>query len=47
MGAACPPYYGKSKYYAWRKKRAVKKIAKLEKVIKACDEKIAEQNKKS
>lgn len=45
MGAMCPPYYGKSKYYAWRKKLAVKRIAKEQAVIKKCDEKIAEKQK--
>ena len=40
FGDACPPLYGKSKFYANKKARALKKIAKLEEVVKVCDEKI-------
>ena len=41
FGEDFPPFYGKSlkgKFYAWKKKRAEKRIAKAEKTIKVCDE---------
>lgn len=44
MGHEFPPLYGKSKFYAKKKARALKKIAKLQNVVKVCDEKIKEQN---
>lgn len=40
MGWTCPPLYGKSKFYAWKKQRALKKIAKLQEIIKICDSKL-------
>lgn len=40
MGLICPPLYGKSKFYAKKKEKALKKIAKLQEVVKVCDEKI-------
>lgn len=39
------PFYGKSKFYAKKKAKAEKKIAKLQEIIKVCDEKLAEENK--
>lgn len=45
MGLAAPPYYGNSKFYAKKKARAEKKIAKLQEVIKVCDEKLSSENK--
>lgn len=44
MGHELPPFYGKSKFYEKKKARALKKIAKLQNVVKVCDEKIKEQN---
>lgn len=38
MGEICPPLYGKAKYYAWVKARALRKIAKFEKRVVACEE---------
>lgn len=32
MGLMCPPFYGKSKFYAKKKAKAEKKIAKLQEV---------------
>lgn len=45
MGHAFPPLYGKSKFYAKKKEKALKKIAKLQEVVKACDEKIKAEEK--
>lgn len=42
MGLAFPPYYGKSNFYAKKKEKALKKIAKLQEVVKVCDEKLKE-----
>lgn len=43
MGHALPPYYGKSKFYEKKKAKALKKIAKLQEVVKVCDEKLKEE----
>lgn len=43
MGHAFPPLYGKSKFYAKKKAKAMKKIAKLQNVVKVCDEKLKEE----
>ena len=43
MGHICPPLYGKSKFYEKKKAKALKKIAKLQEVVKVCDEKINAQ----
>ena len=40
MGLICPPLYGKSKFSAKKKEKALKKIAKLQEVVKVCDEKL-------
>ena len=45
MGQICPPLYGKSKFYAKKKARAEKKIAKLQEIIKVCDEELAKEDK--
>jgi hypothetical protein len=34
MGHGCPPLYGKSKFYEKKKERALKKISKLQNVVK-------------
>lgn len=39
------PFYGNSKFYAKKKARTEKKIAKLQEVIKVCDEKLSSENK--
>ena len=41
MGWTCPPFYGKSKFYAKKKEKALKKIAKLQEVVDICDKEIA------
>ena len=43
MGLIMPPLYGKSKFYAKKKEKALKKIAKLQEVVKVCDEKLKEE----
>lgn len=43
MGHAFPPLYGKSKFYAKKKAKSLKKIAKLQEVVKVCDEKLKEE----
>lgn len=43
MGQMCPPFYGNSKFYKKKKEKALKKIAKLNEVVKVCDEKISEE----
>ena len=43
MGHICPPLYGKSKFYEKKKAKALKKISKLQEVVKVCDEKINAQ----
>jgi hypothetical protein len=45
MGQWVPPFYGKSKFYAKKKERASKKIAKLNTVIAECDRAIVEAAK--
>ena len=47
MGLMCPPFYGKSKFYAKKKAKAEKKIAKLQEVVKICDEELAKNWKVS
>ena len=43
MGNWAPPYYGKSKFYANKKARALKKIATLEAIVAECDKHIADK----
>lgn len=45
MGWTCPPYYGKSKFYENKKKKALEKIAKLELVVAECDKHLKDENK--
>lgn len=45
MGLAFPPLYGKSNFYAKKKARAERKIAKLQEIIRVCDEELAKENK--
>lgn len=45
MGQWCPPFYGKSKFYAKKKQKAIKKIDKLNNVIAECDREIAKAAK--
>ena len=42
MGLALPPVYGKTKFYAKKKAKALKKIDKLNEVIKECDKNLNE-----
>ena len=42
MGLACPPVYGKSKFYAKKKQKALNKIEKLKNVIAECNKHIVE-----
>lgn len=42
MGQACPPFYGKSKFYAKKKAKALAKIAKLQAIVAECDKALAE-----
>lgn len=42
MGRWAPPYYSISKFYQNKKAKALKKIEDLQKVVKECDDKIAE-----
>lgn len=44
MGLGCPPLYGKSKFYSKKREKLLKKIAKLEKKVKVCDEEIAKES---
>lgn len=37
MGEMFPPLYGKSKFYAKKKEKALKKIAKQELIVEICD----------
>ena len=46
MGIALPPLYGKSKFYANKKAKALKKIAKLQEVVKECDKELAKNENK-
>ena len=46
MGDWAPPYYGKSKFYQIKKAKALKKIAKLTKVVEECDKEIAKNENK-
>lgn len=46
FGQACPPYYGKSKFYAKKKEKTLKKIAKLQLVVDECDKEIAKNENK-
>lgn len=41
MGDWAPPVYGKSNFYAKKKKKLVAKKEKIEEKIKICDEKIS------
>lgn len=40
MGQAFPPFYGKSKFYEKKREKALKKIAKLNEIVRVCDEKL-------
>lgn len=42
MGVGFPPLYGKSKFYAKKKAKALKKIAKLQAIVAECDKALAE-----
>ena len=42
MGLMAPPVYGKSKFYAKKKQKALNKIEKLKNVIAECNKHIAE-----
>ena len=42
MGIELPPVYGKSKFYAKKKAKALNKIEKLNNVIAECDKYLAE-----
>ena len=42
MGYWAPPVYGKSKFYAKKKSKALKKIEKLNAIVSECDKHIAE-----
>ena len=42
MGQMCPPYYGNSKFYEKKREKSLKKIAKLNEVVRVCDEKLNE-----
>lgn len=42
MGQMAPPFYGNSKFYEKKKEKALKKIAKLNEVVRVCDEKLNE-----
>ena len=44
MGLACPPFYGKSKFYAKKRAKLLKKIAKLQEKVKVCDKEIAKES---
>lgn len=44
MGLACPPLYGKSKFYEKKKAKLLKKIAKLEEKVKICDNEISKES---
>lgn len=44
MGLAFPPFYGKSKFYAKKKEKLLKKIAKLEEKVKICDKEISKES---
>ena len=46
MGLALPPLYGKSKFYAKKKAKALAKIAKLQEVVKVCDKELAKNENK-
>lgn len=46
MGHACPPLYGKSKFYEKKREKALKKIAKLQLVVEECDKEIAKNENK-
>jgi hypothetical protein len=42
MGVLFPPLYGKSKFYAKKKAKALAKIAKLQAIVAECDKALAE-----
>lgn len=44
MGLGCPPLYGKSKFYAKKREKLLKKIAKLEEKVKICDKEISKES---
>lgn len=46
MGQACPPYYGKSRFWAKKREKALKKIAKLQAIVKECEKELANYEKK-
>ena len=45
MGLGFPPLYGKSKFYAKKKEKALKKIEELKLVIAECDKHLNEEVK--
>lgn len=44
MGLAFPPLYGKSNFYAKKREKLLKKIAKLEEKVKVCDKEISKES---
>ena len=43
MGQMCPPFYGKSNFYAKKKAKALAKIAKLQAIVAECDKALADK----
>lgn len=43
MGQMAPPLYGKSKFYAKKKAKALAKIAKYQAIVAECDKALAEK----
>lgn len=46
MGITLPPFYGKSKFYAKKKAKALAKIAKYQAIVKECDKELAKNENK-
>ena len=46
MGWQLPPLYGKSNFYAKKKEKALKEIAKLQEIVKECDKELAKNENK-
>lgn len=46
MGQMAPPYYGKSRFWAKKREKALKKIAKLKAVVEECEKELANYEKK-
>ena len=43
FGEDCPPFYGKTKYYAKKKAKALKKIEKYNAIVAECDKNLNEE----